>query len=41
MWGIPTAAATVVAIGVVEAIVGFAVFESELAVEKWNKLTKK
>ena len=41
LWGIATAAATVVTIGAVEAVVGFAVFESERAVEKWNKLTKK
>jgi len=40
-WGIPTATATVVGIGVVEGIVGFVVFESEPAVERWNKLTKK
>jgi hypothetical protein len=40
-WGIPTAAATTAAIGVIEAIIGFAAFESERAVEKWSKLTKK
>jgi hypothetical protein len=40
-WGIPTAAATTAVIGVIEAIIGFAAFESERAVEKWSKLTKK
>jgi len=29
------------AVGVVEAVIGFAAFESEPAVEKWNKLLKK
>jgi hypothetical protein len=41
LWGIPTAAVTTAVVGVIEAIIGFAAFESERAVEKWNKLTKK
>ena len=29
------------AVGVIEAVIGFAAFESEPAVERWNQFTKK
>ena len=41
IWGIQTAAIATVIIGIIMAIAGLAAFESERAVEKWNKLTSK
>jgi hypothetical protein len=39
--GIQFAIGVCVIVGVVEVVIGFAAFESERAVEKWNKFTKK
>ena len=41
MWGIQTATIATVIFGIIMAIAGLAAFESERAVEKWNKLTSK
>ncbi len=40
-WGTPTSVATAALAGIIMGIIGFAAFESEPAVERWQKLIEK
>ena len=41
VWGLTMEIGVTVAVGVVEAVIGFVAFESEEAIERWNRMSKK